>query len=341
MQERVKKRLTEEQLSAYKTDGFVLVHNVFTEEELRPVQNELADIVDKMAEKLYAAGKIADKHEDKGFFERLTAIEKQFTGAAVLIHTLGIMGPELAKIWTHASLIDLIEQVLVDANPSSAGSIAGHPVWNIRTKTPSNPLATVPWHQDTAYMTAGSEITFQPTIWIPLCNATVENGTLRMIKGGHTACNRRVLPHYLESGRKEKATHSEQEGDSRSWYIYIKEQDLPAGERVICEVPLGSVLMFNNWIPHCSTENLSEKIRWSLDIRYQRSDEISGYEGIKEAIPIREVGEGKPDLMPDFWDRWYAWSGVNRNAIGVTKADPFDYSVTGPWMARWTGQVQS
>ncbi|CAF4738969.1 unnamed protein product, partial [Rotaria magnacalcarata] len=28
--------------------------------------------------------------------------------------------------------------------------IAGHPVWNLRTKVPNQEQATVPWHQDTA-----------------------------------------------------------------------------------------------------------------------------------------------------------------------------------------------
>ena len=72
--------------------------------------------------------------------------------------------------------------------------IAGHPVWNIRCKAPINPLATVPWHQDTAYLVEGSEHTLQPTAWIPLLDAQGENGTLQVERGGHRTGS--VLPHH-------------------------------------------------------------------------------------------------------------------------------------------------
>ena len=90
-------------------------------------------------------------------------------------------------------------------------------------------------------------------------------GTLRVIRRGNKVG--RVLPHHLEKGRKEKTSHTDKEGDSRSWYVYIKEEDLPEGEKIVCEVPMGSFLLFNNIIPHCSGENHSNQIRWSVDLR--------------------------------------------------------------------------
>jgi hypothetical protein len=35
--------------------------------------------------------------------------------------------------------------------------ISGHPVWNIRSKTPQTARMTVPWHQDSAYLKDGAE----------------------------------------------------------------------------------------------------------------------------------------------------------------------------------------
>lgn len=32
-------------------------------------------------------------------------------------------------------------------SPDPTGDIAGHPVWNLRAKTPQQEQATVPWHQ--------------------------------------------------------------------------------------------------------------------------------------------------------------------------------------------------
>ena len=58
--------------------------------------------------------------------------------------------------------------------------VPGHPVWNLRTKTPHNDQTTVPWHQDNAYMDASSLYTFMPTAWIPLIDANVKNGCMQV-----------------------------------------------------------------------------------------------------------------------------------------------------------------
>jgi len=56
---------------------------------------------------------------------------------------------------------------------------SGHPVWNLRTKTPNNEQTTVPWHQDNAYLDPSALHTLQPTAWVPLIDATVENGCMQ------------------------------------------------------------------------------------------------------------------------------------------------------------------
>ena len=40
---------------------------------------------------------------------------------------------------------------------------------------------------------------------------------------------------------------------------------------------MGSVVWHSNVLVHRSTENRSDKVRWSCDIRYQRPGETSGY----------------------------------------------------------------
>jgi len=135
-------------------------------------------LVGDLAERLYAAGKIRDTHAGEGFYTRLTTLEQEFPGAAVLIHIRGLLGQPLADLWGSKSLLDVVEQIL-------GPEIAGHPVWNLRSKTPLNPLATVPWHQDTAYLAPGAERTLQPTAWIPFIDADAVNGTLQVIRGGH------------------------------------------------------------------------------------------------------------------------------------------------------------
>ena len=45
-------------------------------------------------------------------------------------------------LWSNERLLNVVEQLI-------GPDIAGHPVWNLRTKTPQNEATTVPWHQGT------------------------------------------------------------------------------------------------------------------------------------------------------------------------------------------------
>ena len=63
----------------------------------------------------------------------------------------------------------------------------GHPVWNLRTKTPNNEQVTVPWHQDNAYFDPSALYTLVPTAWIPLIDANVKNGCMQVSRYSH-AC---------------------------------------------------------------------------------------------------------------------------------------------------------
>ncbi len=81
-------------------------------------------------------------------------------------------------MWSCPVLLDVAEQIL-------GPDVAGHPVWNLRTKTPNQEQATVPWHQDIAYLDESCWSTLQLTAWIPLLDATVQNGCMQVMRGGH------------------------------------------------------------------------------------------------------------------------------------------------------------
>lgn len=318
-------RLTDEELRKYQEDGFLVVEDFFADADLKPVLDEIESRVDTLAQKLYKGGKISSLHSDLDVWHRLTAMDKEFPGAAVLIHTEGVMGPALQKLFSHPRLLNLMSCVI-------GPDIAGHPVWNVRSKTPGNVLANVPWHQDTAYLAAGSEHTVQPTAWIPLLNTTPENGTLQLIRGGHKSGV--VFPHHLERGRKHVTSHAQDKGDPRSWYLYIRDEDLPAGDRVQPNVHYGSFILFGNLIPHCAGANSSDTIRWTVDLRWQHPDAVSGFEAVKDVIVMRS--SSTPDLKLDF----EKFNARNRHvqtwhAEPQTADDEFNTDVKGPWLERW------
>ena len=181
--------ISQDHIDQYNDEGYTIVENVFSKEELKPVLNEFEDIVDEYAEKAFNAGKISNKHSDKDVFKRLAALEKDFKGSSVLIHTKGQLRPELANLWASPKLLDIVENWV-------GKDISGHPVWNIRSKTPQTARMTVPWHQDSAYLKDGAEKTTQPAAWIPFLDVNKNNGCMQVVRGGHKP--ERVLNHKLE-----------------------------------------------------------------------------------------------------------------------------------------------
>jgi ectoine hydroxylase-related dioxygenase (phytanoyl-CoA dioxygenase family) len=103
------------------------------------------------------------------------------------------------------------------------------------------------WHQDSGYMVGnGGPADHRPylTCWCPLDDATVDNGTLRLLP--FTAVpesGRRILPH-----RRDVESH-----DLIGW-----EADASS---VILEVPAGSVVAFSSLLLHASGANHSPELR--------------------------------------------------------------------------------
>ena len=55
-------------------------------ELLARVRDEWEVRVDIMVEKLFAAGKIRNRHADKDFFTRLVHVHEEFPGVSILMH---------------------------------------------------------------------------------------------------------------------------------------------------------------------------------------------------------------------------------------------------------------
>ena len=302
-----------EQLERYNRDGFLSVPDLFEPRELAPVIGELEALVDGIARTLRERGHIRDTHGDKDFATRLAALNRDFPGAAVLAALRGRMGPALAALWASDRLLDIVEQLI-------GPDIDGHPNWVLRPKTPATRLMTVPWHQDAAYFTPDAETTFIPTAWIPLVDATRENGALQFLRGAHKP------PRYYHHRLERRVP-----GNDDSWYVHIDDADVGTCEVVTCEAPLGSVVLHSNLIPHRSTENHSDTVRWAADFRWVEPGLPLGID--MAAVPMRRAG--RRGLRPDFeaWARRFEEKWHERHARA--DRDELEVEVDGIWMERW------
>ena len=110
------------QVDQYFNDGFIIIPNLFTKNELVPVVEAINECVDVVANNyLFKGRKITDKAEKAGFYKRLILFEKQFPGRAVLVHKQGYLPVAFHNIWANERLLNIVEQFI-------GPEIARHPL---------------------------------------------------------------------------------------------------------------------------------------------------------------------------------------------------------------------
>lgn len=314
--------ITDAQLQRYEEDGFLVIEDLFTPADLQPIIDEITGQVDAFAERLYAAGRITSTHADQGFYTRMAAIAREYDQAPGMLQIGTPMGPQVAALWSSDTLLDIVERII-------GPDIEGAAIWNVRPKVPDNALMMVPWHQDSGYLAPEGQFTPQPACWIPLLDVDEETGCLQFVRGGHR-------PVGNARHRVEKKV-----ADPRSWYLYIKEEDLPKGEIVTCEMKMGSAVFLNENIPHRGLWNRSNKVRWAIDLRWQRPSDPTGLEGVLIRGPrMRKAND--PAFRPDMM----AWAKAEREKydewVHRDGNDPLDPTIDGSWyFARWDADFRN
>ncbi|XP_046548110.1 phytanoyl-CoA dioxygenase domain-containing protein 1-like [Haliotis rubra] len=313
-------QLTKAQVDHYFEKGYLVVEKFFSKEELDPCREAIEELIEDLAQKLYKGGKIKNLYKDKGLFERLSFIEKEFPGANILLHKAGILPPAFRALWGNERLLNLVEQLI-------GPKIAGHPVWNLRPKTPKNTASTVPWHQDCGYLDNESYKVLQPTAWIPLLDANEKNGCMEVVSGGHRPG--RICRHTCCW--------------ADTWYVELAEEEMVKTLGVdldkdikLCPIPYGGMLLINNMIPHRSLSNVSNDIRWSLDLRWQDPAKPVGFFGLKEGILMRDPSQ------PNYKIDWSPFISVDRHVAAeeslnekMDEEDAFETTIQGPHMEKW------
>ena len=235
------------QISFLNAQGYLLVEDVLSTDVFQPLIQELGQIIDAKACQAHNAGQLENLFADEPFERRLARICAVLEDPSDILqrvqHKLKTQG--MFKILTHPALLAIVESLI-------GPEILAHPQFNLRAKLPNQKETVVPWHQDLGYLQPDATETFMVNFWIPLVDATAENGCMEVIAGSHN-CD--LLQHHGEMGPG---------GNFKG----IPDQYLPAGDRVPCPVPLGSVLLTQHKTIHRSIPNHSDHIRWSLDLRY-------------------------------------------------------------------------
>lgn len=214
--------LSHRQIAEFRRDGYLVVESLLDwATDLVPVLEEVSAVCDTLS----GNGKNIDE-----------IVEAIWDGK--------LHGPAFFDLITNPKLLDVAESLV-------GPEVIASSVYRLRPKLPGHRKSPVPWHQDSAYFSPNCDSLLIITVWIPLVDATEENGCLWVIPGVHQ--EKQVLTH-------------EQCGP----YLKLNERALRDRIAPVCvPVVAGGVLLMTNLTPHASFENKSDEIRWSMDIRYQ------------------------------------------------------------------------
>jgi phytanoyl-CoA hydroxylase len=243
--------LSKEQIDFYKEEGYLIIPNLLNEADMAPAKAAMNYKVSMIADELLRDGLITDKLENAPFNKRLAELLKDLSAEDFLNY--GRSWRDRYEGYFHL----MSNPKILDAVESLIGSeLFSNPVYNTRPKIPKVAAGAVPWHQDKSYW---PDANANPviTVWIPLVDANEVNGCLHIKPKTH---RKRVLKWHTEQ-------------TTGTGYTALHENQLGKTETVAMPVSAGSAILFNDRCLHMSTPNQSDEVRWSVDLRYQPTDQ--------------------------------------------------------------------
>jgi hypothetical protein len=236
-------------------------------------------------------------------------------------------GPAVFGLLTNPKVLDVVEQFI-------GPEIYVNPLNRLRIKPPerllaedlrkNDQIAKTFWHQDQGVVQADADSTNLLTVWIPLTEATAENGCLAMVPGSHRGG---LVLHCFTEWREKGIPHE------------------ILGDLIPVPMNRGDVLFQSKFNVHGSLPNVTEDdVRISFDLRYQPVGQPTGIHfGPKSSRPIDPADE--PLTWPGFvarsrahpelelkdsgeWGRMWAEARASIIAMNaehnILRWDPFD-----------------
>ncbi len=309
--------LSEAQRRRFDEDGYVEVEGVLDPAcDLAPILVEYDEVLDGIAGGLLADGVIGSAHRGLPFPERLVRVCEESGRNFPLHFDISLpqagtrpdspihLGPAVFGLLTNPRLLDVVEDIV-------GPEIYANPVQHVRMKLPKRAVAKqgrsglisqIPWHQDNGVILPEADEATILTVWLPVNEATVANGCLRVVPGSH---------------RDGILTHCPQTGELTIPDRLVADGALPLPMRP------GSVLLMTQRTVHSSLDNATDRdVRISFDLRYQPVGQPTGRPAFAGAGFIARSAADPDSALRDPAEWAARWLAVR--AAGGTDAPAFN-----------------
>ena len=228
-------------LKFFEENGFVIVKNFYSAEDLQDFKIEVKNIIN--AYLLKAGIQEMDSENDDILSNGILALEEKDHEYVAAIYDTIFQSPSFFRILGNRNTESYIKTLLkIDLSHALYGFTN-----RCRIDPPNDNRRTYGWHQEVFYtVPRGSYI----QTWAPLIfDTTFENGTIEVAVGS----------------QKEKiANQTWNELEGKATQILVDDNIVNKYEQQVVEMKVGEMLFFSGFLAHRSGNNTSQQVRYSL-----------------------------------------------------------------------------
>ena len=264
------------QLRQFRDEGYLIVDDVLSvEADLDPMVAEYEERLDELVRRLFDQGELTSTWDGLDFGQRLTKVfaETQRSWSQYFDFSFPLGRPvkpdepcffpaSVFRVLRHPRILDVVESLI-------GSEIYSNPVQHVRLKPPEwaveglvesdrgrGAIFASPWHQDASVVIEEADETEMITVWIPVFDATEENGCLQLVPSNH---QQGLFEHCPAPTGK-----------------YLSTKFFDADRAIPVPMRRGSALFMTRMTPHGSLSNHSDVVRWSMDLRYNPTGQPTG-----------------------------------------------------------------
>ncbi len=251
--------LNSSEIEQYHRDGYLVREELLTQEQVKAVRKALSTMIQRYAHDREATvlfrpketdnmGGVQIRKKDSRFFFQLE------TGQEPDLDDLEVLEEQVRKFVWFEDEEPIFREILDAKGPMAEivrELIADQELLyqTMALIKPARIGSTKPWHQDNAYFSV-NPLQSICGVWIAIDEATVENGCMHMLRGGHNQG-----AHVHEHRRD----------------CEINVSKLNLSDLVPLPLKPGSALFFSGMVPHMTPPNRSDKRRRALQFHFRGS----------------------------------------------------------------------
>ncbi len=314
--------LSQQEIERFQAQGYLVVDDLIDQGTLQAVQEEYAELMDRLYAGWHAEGLVSLPPGSLSFWEKLgqcynagfdwyQPFDISLPHSGIRADTPMHIGPAVFDMVVHPKILDTVESLI-------GPEITSNPIQHVRIKPPARALpgdeirahvTTTDWHQDMGVTLAEADETRFVTVWLAITDATVENGCLQVAPGAGD----RLLPHCNKT------------------QVGIADAYLPKEQAVPTPVRAGGAVLFHPLTPHASLPNNSDGYRWSFDLRYNVTGQPTGRSQFPDFI-ARSRANPATELRD--WRAWReSWATMRSHLAEAVHIPQHRWSNDAPYCA--------